>query len=238
VARAKQTDRAEARRRHRQAVSQATTTDEADDLDFGERKPDVGPAKGATAKPGQARAGAVPSGRLGFTGAFRAAYHPARIMDDLRALPSLLRSRALLAALGLVLAGAVAVYLFPRMTGSAFAWELLVLPGSALGPQLVAGFFAPRASYLLGFITGLFQGLVFTVFLTQFADRLGATLSPEEYGNLLTLSFVTGPISGTLFAAAAAWYRRFLRLSSPNRGQPSGGSRGGSRNQSRRATSR
>jgi hypothetical protein len=109
-------------------------------------------------------------------------------------------------------------YVFPRYTGSAFAWELLVLPGSALGPQLLAGFFAPRASYLLGLIVGLFQGLVFTIFITQFSGQLGSTeLPPDKVGNLLTLSFVTGPVSGTLFAAAAAWYRRFLSLSSPKR---------------------
>jgi hypothetical protein len=212
VARAKQTVRAEARRRYRQGAN-LTEGETGDELES------APPVAAAPAKPAaQPRAAQSPSGRPGFFSAFRGAYHPAHIGEDLRALPKLLTSRALLAGLGLVLIGAIVAYAFPRYTGSAFAWELLVLPGSALGPQLLAGFFAPRASYLLGFIVGLFQGLVFTIFLTQFSAQLGAeALPPDKVGNLLTLSFVTGPVSGTLFAAAAAWYRRFLALSSPKR---------------------
>lgn len=210
MARAKQTVRAEARRRYRQAAN--LTGDTADELDAGTPAAAT-PAKAAP----QARPGQSPAGRPGFLSAFRAAYHPAHLREDLRALPKLMTSRALFGGLGLVLVGAVAAYAFPGYTGSAFAWELLVLPGSALGPQLLAGFFAPRASYLLGLIVGLFQGLVFTLFLTQFASRLGTDLPADKVGNLLTLSFVTGPVSGTLFAAAAAWYRRFLSLSSPKR---------------------
>jgi hypothetical protein len=217
VARAKQTVRAEARRRYRQAAT--LTGDET-----GEELEPGSPVAAAPAKATpQPRPAPNPSARPGFLSAFRGAYHPAHIGDDLRALPKLLTSRALLAGLGLVLLGAIVAYAFPRYTGSAFAWELLVLPGSALGPQLLAGFFAPRASYLLGLIVGLFQGLVFTVFITQFSAQLGATeLPPDKVGNLLTLSFVTGPVSGTLFAAAAAWYRRFLALSSPKRAGASG----------------
>jgi hypothetical protein len=228
VARAKHTGRAEARRRYRQAVSQP-------DESAAEALDDAAPIATAAAKPAvstatrsaQPRPAAAPSGRPGFLAAFRGAYHPARFREDLTFLPKLLTSRGLLAGIGLVLVGAVAVYAFPNYTGSAFAWELLVLPGSALAPQLLAGFFAPRASYILGFIVGLVQGIVFTLFLTQFADRLGTPLAPDRVGSVLTLSFVTGPVSGMLFAAAAAWYRRFLALSSPRRVQP--GSRPGGR---------
>ncbi|HMA46886.1 MAG TPA: hypothetical protein VKP11_06770, partial [Frankiaceae bacterium] len=144
--------------------------------------------------------------------AVRGAYHPAHLREDLVTLPKALTHWSFLAAVALVLGGAVVAFLFPGYTGSAFAWELLVLPGSALAPQLVAGFFAKRSSYLLGLLIGLLQGVVFVIFLTQFATRLGASLPSEQVSNLLILSFVTGPISGTLFAAAAAWYRRFLAL--------------------------
>lgn len=213
MARAKQTVRAEARRRYRQTAN-LPEDEGGEELDPSTAKTAVAVAKPAANQ----RAAQAPSGRPGFLSAFRGAYHPAHIREDLRALPKLLTSRALLGGLGLVLLGAIVAYAFPRYTGSAFAWELLVLPGSALGPQLVAGFFAPRASYLLGFIVGLFQGLVFTIFITQFSAQLGATeFAADKLGNLLTLSFVTGPVSGTLFAAAAAWYRRFLSLSSPKR---------------------
>src|SRR6185503_4016149 len=98
-------------------------------------------------------------------------------------------------------------------------WELLVLPGQALAPQLVAGFFAPRASYLLGLVAGLAQGIAFaTVYPTVLAS-MGQPLAADQVSGLLTVSFVTGPVSGMLFAAAAAWYRRFLALSSPKRAQ-------------------
>ena len=233
MARAKHTGRAEARRRFRQAN---LTEDEAS-LELDDSGPELEAAPTRSSARPAPRPAAQPSGRPSFTGAMRAAYHRANIREDLRHLPMLLRSRALIGAIALVLAGAAAQLAFPRYTGSAFAWELLVLPGSALGPQLVAGFFAPRASYILGFIVGIVQGTVFSIFLTQFAARLGTPLPGDQIGQLLTLSFVTGPISGTLFAAAAAWYRRFLALSSPRR---AAAARGGSNrsapksNQSRR----
>jgi hypothetical protein len=211
VARAKQTRRAEARRRYRQA----NIADGEPDLELDDDAAEPVPTRSA-AKPAPRPASNAPA-RPSFTAAMRGAYHRANIREDLRHLPMLLRSRALMGGIILVLAGASAQLAFPGYTGSAFAWELLVLPGSALGPQLVAGFFAPRASYLLGFIVGIVQGVVFTVFVTQFASRLGTTMPGDQIGQLLTLSFVTGPISGTLFAAAAAWYRRFLALSSPKR---------------------
>lgn len=223
MARAKQTNRAEARRRYRQTVQPNVLADDA------MAEAEEGAATGAgnaaarqASRPAPARPGPAGPQRMGFMAAFRGAYHPARPREDLRALPSLLRHWSFLAGMGLVLFGAAVALLVPGYTGSAFAWELLVLPGSALAPQLVAGFFAKRASYLLGLIIGLFQGIVFSVVLTQFADRMGATLQTDQVGSLLTLSFVTGPLSGALFAAAAAWYRRFLALSSPRRPQQGG----------------
>jgi hypothetical protein len=238
VARAKQTARSEARRRYRQAAAQPDD-EPGDELDAGEQRPEPPQAR-STSRQGDRPTQAL-SGRPGFLSAFRAAYHPAHIAEDLRLLPMLLRSRAFLAAIGLVLLGAIAAFAFPGYTGSAFAWELLVWPGSALAPQLVAGFFAPRASYILGFLVGLTQGIVFTIFLTMFATRLGTTLPPDQVTNLLTTSFVSGPVLGTIFASAAAWYRRFLALSSPRRAPANRGSSGRASakgNQSRRTAGR
>lgn len=219
MARAKQTARSEARRRYRQASSQPAEG-ETPEVVAGAR-PAAGAAK-APPRPND-RPSPTPSGRPGFMSAVRGAYHPAHLREDLVTLPKALTHWSFLAAVALVLGGAVVAFLFPGYTGSAFAWELLVLPGSALAPQLVAGFFAKRSSYLLGLLIGLLQGVVFVIFLTQFATRLGASLPSEQVSNLLILSFVTGPISGTLFAAAAAWYRRFLALSTPRRPTPAKG---------------
>lgn len=210
MARAKQTGRAEARRRYRQSAA-TPATEEGDELDYGERRTDIGASKPA------AEAARGTSTRPGFGSAFRNAYRPARVREDLGHLPMLLRSRAFLGAVGLILIGTVAVLAFPMYTGSAFALELLIWPGSALAPQLVAGFFAPRASYILGFLVGLVQGVVFTILMTQFSAHIGTTLPADQVSNLFTVSFLTGPVTGALFASAAAWYRRFLALSSPRR---------------------
>ena len=95
--------------------------------------------------------------------------------------------------MGLIFIGSAAVLAFPNYTGSRFAWELLVFPGSALAPQLLVGFFAPRASYLLGLIVGLVQGIVFTAFITQLGERLGTAFTSDQVGSLLSVSFVSGP---------------------------------------------
>ncbi|HUQ44080.1 MAG TPA: hypothetical protein VM451_06685 [Candidatus Limnocylindria bacterium] len=220
MARAKQTDRAEARRRYRQTTSPADVPGEGDgddDLDFGERRPEAGPARNAREAP--------PAGRPSFLGSFRAAYRPANVREDLRTFPRTLQSRGALAALAMVIVGTAVAWFFWDFSGGRMAWELLVLPGSALAPQLVAGFFAPRASYLLGLLIGLLQGVAATVFLTSLANRVGQPLASDQVSSLLTQSFLTGPVSGALFASAAAWYRRFLAISQPNR-RPQG--RGGS----------
>jgi hypothetical protein len=214
VARAKHTVRAEARRRYRQAAN-LPEDDTVAELDDSSTKAAARPAAPKPAS--QARPASAPTGRPSFLGAFRAAYRPAHLREDLRELPKLLTSRALLAGIGLVLAGAAAWIAFPNYTGSAFAWELLVYPGQALAPQLVAGFFAPRASYILGLIVGVVQGIVFAAYVMSGPTPVDA----DRVGALLTISFATGPFSGLLFASAAAWYRRFLSLSS--RGRPQSG---------------
>ena len=223
MARAKQTGRAEARRRYRQTASAQVTDAEENgqELDYGERKP--GP--GGTTPP---RAGRTserqPTGRVGIMDSFRLAYRPAHLLDDLRALPELLRSRAFLAGAGLLLAGGLAWLLFPLRQGSAIAWELLVVPGSALAPQLVGGFFAPRASYLIGFLVGILQTLVFVLVtlsppVVAAYEALQAGNAPQMRIDQVLSALVSSAVTGALFAAGAAWYRRFLALSSPRRAQ-------------------
>lgn len=220
MARAKQTARSEARRRYRQA---STITSEGE-VETTEPTPRPNTLTSKTAARPNDRPKPAVAGRPGFMSAVRGAYHPAHIREDLRALPKLLTHWSFLVSVVLVLGGAAAKLILPNYTGTEFAWQLLALPGSALAPQLVAGFFAPRASYLLGFIIGLEQGVVFTVLATMIAAQLGTPIPSDQVPNLLILSFVTGPISGLLFAAAAAWYRRFLALSSPKRVAPAKGS--------------
>ncbi len=233
LARAKQTDRAEARRRYRQTQADPPA-DDAPELDFGERRTDIGAKAKATTS-----SGGSPSGRMGIGAAFRAAYHPAHVREDLRLLPVLVRSRAFLAGAGLVLAGGAVYAAFPRMTGGQLAWDLLVLPSSALVPQLVVGFFAPRASYLLGLMVGILQAGIYAVLLPTFvavAIELGATVTADQVQSSRVSGLLNGPVVGLLFASMAAWYRRFLSLSSPRR--PAGGRAPAKSNQSRRPAGR
>jgi hypothetical protein len=210
VARAKQTDRAEARRRYRQASGEDAAVDELE-----ENEPVV---ERRRQEPTKAARQPQPTGRPGITTAFRAAYHPAHFREDLAELPKLLRHWSFFVPIAMVVVGGFVAFTFWNFTGGQLAYQVLVLPGSGFGlPQLVAGFFAPRASYLLGFLVSVVQGIVGTIFIFQLSSRIGTPFPSEQIPGLLTQAFLAGPVSGTLFAAAAAWYRRFLALSSPRR---------------------
>jgi hypothetical protein len=215
LARAKQTGRSEARRKYRQSMApevdgEGELLDPGDDAEPERPSGKAAPARAAENRP--------PSGRLGFGASFRLAYHPPNIREDIRTLPTTLRSRGFLAAVLMVIAGGVVWYAYPVYSGSITAWELLVLPGSALAPQLVAGFFAPRASYLLGLVVGLIQPVVYLVvnssprvqeaYLARGVNIPGITVDE------VALAFFNSVLMGGLFAAMAAWYRRFLALSS------------------------
>jgi hypothetical protein len=216
LARAKQTGRAEARRRYRQSA--APIEGDVDGEVFepeDDAEPERPTARAAAARPVESR---PPSGRVGFGAAFRLAYHAPNIREDLRALPTILRSRGFLAGVAMVIGGGVLWYAYPVYSGSITAWELLVVPGSALAPQLVAGFFAPRASYLLGFFVGLVQPVVYL--LVNSSPRVQEAYLARGVGipgitvDQVALAFFNSIVMGALFAAMAAWYRRFLSMSS------------------------
>jgi hypothetical protein len=112
VARAKRTDRAEARRRHRaQLASDAIdTSGESEDVEpespaAGGRRDEPPPGRRPVASRAQ------PPERLSFMAALRGAYEPAHIREDLAALPELLRSRAVIVPALLVVASAVVLIL-------------------------------------------------------------------------------------------------------------------------------
>ena len=222
MARATPTGRAAARRRYRPAtVTDGADSDAGAELDSGERRPEA--EVKATAKSARA-ADRMPTGRVGIMDSFRLAYHPVHLREDLRALPELLRSRAFLAATALLLVGGAAWLLFPLRQGSILLWELLVVPGSALAPQLVGGFFAPRASYIIGFILGVLQTVVFVLVslsppVVAAYEALSPGSAPVIRADQVLSALASSAVTGALFSAAAAWYRRFLSLSSPRRAQ-------------------
>ena len=94
--------------------------------------------------------------------------------------------------------------------------SLFVAPPPAAGAFLV-GFTAPRAAWLGGLIYGLVAAGCYSVILLSPTGRLfvGAN-DPQPY---IANAWVVGPIGAMFFAAASAWYKRFLNLANPNRGK-------------------
>lgn len=138
MARAKRTARAEARRRYRaEHPLAADELDDLDDADDGDELDDapVGGRRPASRGPAPRPSGS-PAGRpvrMGAMQAFRQAYQPADIRGDLKALPELIRSRAVTIPALLVVISAVvlvlAVQLAPGEPG---------LPGSSAAPSASA----------------------------------------------------------------------------------------------------
>ena len=84
----------------------------------------------------------------------------------------------------------------------------------AIGGVFIAGFLAPRASWLLGVDRRAVAAACYSFLGLTGIVPVGATVSPVD---VVVTSFVLSPIIGAFFAASAAWYRRFLSLSNPNR---------------------
>jgi hypothetical protein len=205
--------------------------------------------------------------------AFRAAFHPPNFADDLAHLPELLRSRAVLIPILISVGTALAISVTKGtdVISGLLAQYFLVTP--PIGSIFIAGFFAPRASYLAGLIVGLVAALALTavVVATPIANPTvtpGASPSPSAAASaaasaspvspassssaaaspaasvapspapsgagqvvadpvaVASAALVWSPLIGALFASAAAWYRRFLQLSNPNRAAQRGAQRG------------
>lgn len=197
MARAKNTSRAEARRRTRDSMRtelvDAEIVDEPIETSDADSEP---PARRSLFKMPDVRA-------------------------DLRALPGMFRSRRLLwVPLVLLVLGAAAALGAPGLSAEAQGIALMYMQFFFAPPALftffIAGFVAPRASYLVGLIYGLIAGVLWTVvaagyntdLLTGAPTTPAQTVSPVE---LATQLLPVGALYGTLAAAFAAWYRDFLR---------------------------
>ncbi len=259
--RAKRTDRAEARRRYRASID-ATPGDEAMDT-----PPEPAPTRSRSGQPAVAPAPQRPS----ITHAFRAAFRPVTLREDLRTFPRLLTHRSVwLPILLTVLAGLFFVVTNGSNPLVAIVATYFIVP-PALGSVFLAGFLAPRSSYLIGFLVGLVSAVIASAIVLS----SGASLNPDGSGtpaaspspsiaastapspsasasaapgtsaspapsasagsptptptttpvapsnsqDQVLYAFLTSPPFGMFFAATAAWYRRFLQLSNPNRGR-------------------
>ncbi len=251
MARAKRTDRTDARRRYR--AEQAALNPDAAGAEVSDAASSPKPA-GST----KAAAPAAAAQRPSIANAFRGSFRPLDLRGDLRALPTILTHWSLLAAMGAAVvstavfilstndfASALDLTLSDPATGkpvgavsnvSYIAVSLFVAPPPAAGAFLV-GFMSPRASWLGGLIFGFVAAACYSVILLSPTGRLfigGA--APEPY---ILNAWIVGPIGASFFAAASAWYKRFLNLANPNRGRkpekPAPKGRGNARPNSRAA---
>jgi hypothetical protein len=222
VARAKRTDRAEARRRYRASQGdEPLYTDEAEDDAAPE--PTADPARPSGRE--RVRAASTvpaPPPRPGMRSAFSNSFRPVDVRGDLAALPSLVRNRAFFIPLALIAAVALVVVLTGGKEPISNTFSVYFLAPPPVAPVFLAGFLAPRASWLIGALLGAFAAIVIVIILSLpsmqslTTTTTGATaLDPGVIG----YSFFLSTVGGALFASVAAWYKRFLFLANPARAQ-------------------
>jgi hypothetical protein len=209
VARAKRTARAEARRRYRAATEPA--------FDVEDEASESQPATRTVRQPAAPRQEDNQK-RVGIFDALRVSVHPVRVREDLASFPALATNRALLLPILLTIVSTIAVVVTSGKDAITPFLFTYFVQTPALGGVFLAGFLAPRASWLLGAIVGLVAAFGYVAILLVVPGALGPT-QPEAstVQGVALYAFILSPFMGAFFAAAAAWYRRFLRLSNPNR---------------------
>jgi hypothetical protein len=212
VARAKKTARADARRKYR--IEQGLPLE----IDGEEDAATSSSGSGTTTRP--ASAPGAPQ-RMSIGAAFKQSFTPLDIRGDLAALPWIATRTKALWLPALITVGATAAFYVTQgsdiVTRFLFAYFIQT---PAIGGVFLAGFLAPRASWLLGVIIGLLSAACYSfLILTVFSAVTSASPTPGVTQDVILSGFVLSPIMGAIFASAAAWYRRFLSLSNPNRGR-------------------
>ncbi len=189
MARAKNTSRAEARKRNRDAErSQLLEDDQLDEqIDDSQAEPAPRPPL----------------------------FRMPNVREDLRALPGMFRTKRLLwLPFGLLLIGFILALVIYGLPTELQQWAALYLQfffvPQGLFVYFIGGFLAPRASYLVGLIMGLLSG-------AGYAIAIIATLPPGsnvQVGEALASIgsyMLTGAVLGAFAGGFAAWYRNFLR---------------------------
>ena len=227
MARAKRTERADARRRYR------VVTTGAPDLDAAVEAPVVPaaalPRERRDRRPSGLAPGAPPPPRKGFLPSLRAAAGPVDIRGDLRAVPSIvLHSKAALVP-GLIVVATTVAMLVPALAANQFvamAGNVILQPPPMI-ITFLAGMLAPRAAWLMGGLMGLLATVAYVVQYVVGADTLmtplgfTVTLTPTDKVGLTTggipNTLFTGLVFGIAVGAFAGFYRRFLNMSAPQR---------------------
>ena len=204
--RAKDTSRAEARRRYREEHR----------------------AAGAEAEDAVVVAAATTAAATGS----RSAFAMPDVVADIKALPQVFRKPLVWVPFGMLVLAFVLVLLIVdealpegAVGDIAGLYVSLTLPPTSLFVFFIGGFVAIRASYLVGAILGAFDALLLTI-LYVMAPSLSSNTqlqntgltATQEQGATVTLESLLplwgiAILVGILAAAFAAWYKRFLRSS-------------------------
>ena len=212
MARAKNTDRAEARRRYRAATATEVESD-ATSVPAAAIPRDAR-ASGAS---GASKAAAEPVRRAGIVESFRLAARPADVRGDIRALPRILRTepRVWLAP-GLVVLGGI-ILIVPQLGESSIGrliTGLLIFP-QPLIPYFLGGMLVSRGAWLVGLLTGVLAGILSTVYILTASSTGLSGISESQRSDALLYVVVVSPLFGLATGAFAGFYRRFLRIASP-----------------------
>ncbi len=204
--RAKNTSRADARRRHKEEQREAEAELEATDV--AEEAPPEEPQK-------------------------RPAFAMPPVADDLRHLPEIFFSRKLvwlpfgLLTLTFLLSvalinGALDDLPDPVRDGLTLYISLTLHPTS-LFIFFIGGFLAPRGSYIVGGVLGLLSAIVYIAVLSLATDAARDSMealtassggeTPEVTTDLIIQTIGLGLAIGIVAGGFASWYRRFLRSS-------------------------
>lgn len=237
MARAKRTERAEARRRYRADSAPDVTTDATEGA-----PPAPSPRRTASTTSSSAKS-SPPSGRVGFMDAFKQSIRPIHVRPDLAALPGIaVHTHALWVPLLITIASTAFIVATNGKDGISQFMFAYFIQTPAIGGVFIAGFLAPRASWLLGVVVGFVSAVCYAILVVSYPTAIYASAPPTESQarDIAISALILSPVIGGFFAAGAAWYRRFLALSSPNRGrrqapsqkkQGDGRSRGGNPSQ-------
>ncbi len=209
MARAKRTARADARRRYRaEHAPIEETTSEGVATAAAPASPTAKPAASSSAQ-----------ARPGIGTAFRQSFRPLDVRADVAALPWLaVHTKALWLPVLLVVGSTVFVVVTAGANIVSQFMFAYFIQTPAIGGVFLAGFLAPRASWLLGILVGLTSALCYAVIILVFPTSVASTVpTTSQATDAIIAALILSPIMGAFFASAAAWYRRFLALSNPNR---------------------
>ncbi len=221
MARAKRTDRSEARRAYRERLKEEMEIAAATEASEAE-EPTVGVGKMRSAHDRGARDGefANPVGGKGMMSSAKAAFRQPHYIEDLKFFPTLaLRTHAVWpSALFAVAATALCL---PRVTSGSVidandpvisvASQFILAPIPTMLP-MVAGYFAPRATWLAGAVAGALGvfGLSALFFLSGVKPEITTPGHPDNLAQL-TITWLTLAVpAGAVIGAASGWYKRFL----------------------------